>query len=127
MRQILLSLIAPFFVSTSIAAPVTYACTYLANPLSEFAKIDQIIVDREAQTFELRIANTMGTTNEVNYRFKDLGSPDDTIVWHVSGPRDRVAGTRFAIPFILERDGNRIALSFADGLPLLYHEWACTS
>jgi hypothetical protein len=113
--------------TTVEAAPLTYACRYTPDPfLSEFAKVDQIVVDREARTIELRVANTMGTSNEVNFVFRDLGTPMDSVNWNVAGTEDRVSGTRFGMPFIFAGMGPLFGLAFADGLPFVYHEWTCT-
>jgi hypothetical protein len=128
MRQILFSLAGLLFVTVSSAAPITYACRMTTDPLfTSFGVIDQISVDREAQTFELRNAKTMGTSNEINWLYKDLDTPEDTVIWHVIGSDDAVAGTRFGIPFIFRSTGPLFGLTFGDGLPFVYYEWSCTS
>ena len=53
------------------AAPVTYACRLVdgqAQP-GMYGDVDQVIIDTEAKSIELRVARTMGTVVEVNWIF----------------------------------------------------------
>lgn len=81
----------------AVANPLTYACTFKdgSTRYNYMAQADQLIVDLETQSVDLRVARTMGTGEPINWLFTtrdSLTGPDKFLV-HVDG--DWITGAGF--------------------------------
>jgi hypothetical protein len=54
------------------AAPITFACQLLrsSDVMQDINQVDQIIVDRDSQSMEMRVANTIGTSKPRIWKFE---------------------------------------------------------
>lgn len=108
-----------------LAAEIWSCTSTSATMFTNYAGIDQILLDRDAQTIDMRIASTMGTSQEVQYIFSNRGTAADELSWKHGEGADVVSGTRFGGAFLFTRIGNEMGITSADKIPHSYEGWRC--
>lgn len=112
------------------AAPVAYACDFIdsSGQFHLFRDVDQLLIDLEAQSVELRVAKTMETSEPIHWVFKTRSSTlgDDTFAVKDGGNLMTGAGIygNAAHSFFLSADGKLTWLFLADSEPTWFR-WNC--
>ena len=99
------------FVPASRAEPVTYACKIASSNTegSRFTDADQLVIDVQDQSADLRVAKTMNTSEPVNWLFKTRSLDVDADAFHIATVAGDIVGSGFygytPHSFILRRNG----------------------
>jgi hypothetical protein len=127
--------------TTAIASPVTYACTFLdrSSNLSDhliFVGADQLVIDDDADTVELRVANTVGTdklknwifSNNDTYKSINGGVPERFVV--DTNPEQGISGVviRMAMPlaFYLSTKTGELQWTLTTENEVSWFKWKCS-
>jgi hypothetical protein len=81
-RTIFIATTLSFLFSAASADEMTMACQFTSKSSSgwindnhPFTRVDQVFIDTDKPSFQLRIADTIGTAHEESYGFVNLKAP----------------------------------------------------
>src|SRR5262249_20292388 len=106
----------------AIAEQLTLACSFEGSERrgAEREKdVNQIWIDTDLPAVELRVAQTMGTSNEVYFGYRNRsakGMTDDKILLYSLGAKMSMAAIRLGVPtsIVLDRLSGSMVWSWAD-------------
>jgi len=89
------------------------------------ASVNRLMFDEEQNVLEFCVAQSMGTTNPVNYRFSNSGK--DRLVMYRAGDALLAAGVRFDSPFAIRVDekSGTVVWQYIDGAIAEYSRYKC--
>lgn len=131
MRALAFALVAPLLVQAASASAVTYSCTLVdgQNQPGMYGQVDQVIIDREAEMIDLRVAKTMGTSTEVNWLFLNRtlydGSSEKLIMQTNSLGELIVSGQTIAGAYAFKFSGEYLSFGVAYTAPAMAFTWKC--
>jgi hypothetical protein len=129
------TLVALLCVSTGASSEeLTLRCKFegSARPGPEREKeVNQIFIDTQLPAVELRIAQTMGTSNPVYFGFRNReakGMTDDRILLYFLGSKMSMAAIRLGVPnsIVLDRVSGSMVWAMADGSASQAYRFKCT-
>ena len=99
------------------AEKLTLACTFESGNSGTEQDVNQVIFDTERPRVDLRVAQTMGTNNPVDYTFENNAESKDTIQMVSEGSKISVAANRYghAVVISFDRITGLLKWAFADG------------
>jgi len=107
MKRALIALLA--FHGAASAEPLLYACSLYQStaPDSPINSVDQIIIDKDAPSIELRDSSTIGAVNERVFKLTAAATSDGRyqVVTTEDGDVWRAAGFWDAMPYFLMTGG----------------------
>ena len=106
----------------SWAEQLTLPCKFEGSerPGAEREKdVNQIYIDTDLPAVELRVAQTMGTTDQIYFGFRNRqarGMTDDKVLLHFLGSKMSMAAIRMGVPMsiVLDRLSGSMVWSWAD-------------
>lgn len=113
------------------SSPVTYACTVLQgqDEPGMFSDVDQVVIDVEAQSIELRVARTMGTVAPVNWLYYDRDGEGDTEQFIIRDNGNGViaaAGMNGIGSYSFLKNGKYFLFGVTLLAPTMAFTWECT-
>ena len=123
MRRLLwigaLSAIASVQTLPARAERLTLVCSFEsgAGKVSYERQVNQILIDTELPKIDLRVAQTMGTSNPINYTYENIAGKHDSIKLVSNGPTIAMAAIRYGDAVLINYDRTTGILNwaFADG------------
>jgi hypothetical protein len=113
----------------SLAEPLIFACTFrdVSSSYNYMAQADQLVVDVEKQSADLRVARTMGTGTPVNWLFTTRevwGGPDKFLVY---AGENWIAGAGFlaGTPHSFRLEGGSLTWTFVIAEGPVWIRWEC--
>jgi hypothetical protein len=107
------------FVALSVrpasAEKLTLACTFESGDFDRERDVNQVIFDTDRPQVDLRVAQTMGTNNPVDWIFENNAARKDSIQMVSEGSKISVAAIRY---------GHAVVISFDRITGLLNWAWA---
>jgi hypothetical protein len=99
------------------AEKLTLACTFENGDFGRERDINQILIDTEHPEVDLRIAQTMGTNDPVNWMHRNDAALNDSIHLVSEGSKISVAAIRFGYAIVInfDRVTGLLNWTFADG------------
>lgn len=113
------------------AAPVTYSCTLVHgnNQPGMYGQVDQVVIDREAEIIDLRVAKSMGTSTEVNWLFMTRtmydGTPERLMMQTNNLGELIAAGMTVAGSYAFKLSGEYLSFGVAYTAPAMAFTWKC--
>jgi hypothetical protein len=109
------------------AETITLACRSVGALPGHEAEIDQIIVDDREPSITARIARSVGTRNEVVFRFANSARDQDTLRLERRGDLIVAAGFRFGRPnaLLIDLAAGSAIWSYVDGKQVRSFVYAC--
>jgi len=94
--------------------------------------VNQIYVDTDLPVVELRIAQTMGTANEIYFGYRNRpakGMADDKVLLYFLGSKMSMAAIRLGVPtsIVLDRLSGTMVWSWADETGSRAYRYLCKS
>ncbi|MDE5454160.1 hypothetical protein GWE18_15130 [Bradyrhizobium sp. CSA112] len=119
--------------SVAGAEKLTLACRFEGSerPGPEREKnVNQLHVDTDLPVVELRVAQTMGTSNEVYFGYRNRpakGMTDDKILLYFLGSKMSMAAIRLGVPtsIVLDRLSGSMVWSWADETGSRAYRYRC--
>jgi hypothetical protein len=121
--------------AVALGEKLTIACTFEGSerrgPERE-KDVNQILIDTDLPAVELRVAQTMGTNNEVNFGYRNRqakGMTDDKILLYFLGSKMGMAAIRLGVPtsIVLDRVSGSMVWSWADESGSRAYRFKCKS
>jgi hypothetical protein len=122
MNRLLALVVAVCFSTTALSEELTLACKFEGSErpgLEREKEVNQIYIDSQLPAVELRIAQTMGTSNPVTFGFRNRkahGMTDDRVLLNYLGSKMSMAAIRLGVPtsIVLDRVSGSMVWSLAD-------------
>jgi hypothetical protein len=123
------------FCSEAMAEKITLVCKFEGSERSGFERekdVNQILIDTDLPSVELRVAQTMGTANEIYFGYRNRpakGMTDDKILLHFVGSKISMAAIRLGVPtaIVLDRLSGTMVWSWADESGSRAYRYKCKS
>ena len=118
--SIVTGVIGAFVVLSVCPAPaekLTLACTFESGDFDRERDVNQVIFDTDRPQVDLRVAQTMGTNNPVDWIFENNAERKDSIQMVSEGSKISVAAIRYghAVVISFDRITGLLKWAFADG------------
>lgn len=129
---VLVAIIVP---TISWAEQLTLPCKFEGSERSGSERekdVNQIYIDTDLPAVELRVAQTMGTTDPVYFGFRNRqakGMHDDKILLYILGSKMSMAAIRMGVPMsiVLDRLSGWMVWSWADETGARAFRYRCKS
>ena len=117
--RIIAGVICAFVLSppSASAEKLTLACTFESGSLGRERAVNQVFIDTDRPQVDLRVAQTMGTNNQVDFTYENNAERKDSIPMVSEGTKISVAAIRFGYAVIIsfDRTTGLLIWAFADG------------
>jgi hypothetical protein len=115
-------LVLTIFPSVAVSEQITLDCKFEGSETRGRERekdVNQIFIDTDVPAVELRIAQTMGTANQVHFGYRDRevkGTTEDKILLYFLGSKMSMAAIKLGIPtsIVLDRISGSMVWAWAD-------------
>jgi hypothetical protein len=103
--------------TSASAEKLTLACTFESGDFERERGVNEVIFDTDRPRVDLRVAQSMGTNNPVDWTFENNAERKDSIQMVSEGSRISVAAIRYghAVVISFDRITGLLNWAFADG------------